>query len=259
MLTCLRVTCLYGVVLGFGMLVSLAFTGRVDAWLMPVVFIVVRLWFIFREARKPVMTDEDWWKLAASITPPQDALRVVGQQRASYRPPRHWTLLIAEVLGLFGLLVVKPLCDVMTAYDFFTIRLPITLPLIGLFVFYAVIYACPFLPPFRYSSSVAFIFWLVPILAFPMHLEYLARKEHPYWHPGVPGWRRLGAEKVLSLQDKQLAALHADWIVNYASTLADSGNKPQAILFCQWALELNPRLSEARQLIDRLSTGASLE
>ena len=254
MLTFLRVTCLYGVALGFAMLVFHAFTGRIDAWLMPAVFILLRLWFIVIEARRPVMTDADWWKLVASLTPPEKAIRIVGEQRASYRPPRHWTLLLGDVLGMLGLFILPPMLFVMETSEFFTFRQPITVSTTGLFAIGAAIYGLPSTPWCRRSLVVAYGVWLVPLWLLVKPLEELARKKHPYWHPGVPGWRRLGAEKVLSLKDKQLAAQHADWIVSYASSLADRGNKQAAMYLCQQALELDTKLKSARQLMEKLST-----
>lgn len=252
MMRFLRLTGLYLAALASVMLAAFAICGRVDAWLPPAVFVVFRLGLLLLEAKRPVMMDADWWRKVAEYQPAEDAMRVIGLQRAAYRPPRHWTLLLADGLGLLGLMVAVPLFISMSANGLFTFRQPLTLPLLGLFTFCAALHGLPFVPLLRRSPTCSLILWLLPILAFSKALEELARKKHPYWHPGVPGWRRLGAEKVLSLKDKQLAALHADWIVSYASSLADSGNKQAAMILCHQALELDPKLGSARRLMNNL-------
>lgn len=253
MIRFLRLTCLYLAVLAAVMLAAFAICGRVDAWLPPAVFVVFRLGLLLREGKRPVMMDADWWRKVAEYQPAEDAIRVIGLQRAAYRPPRHWTLILADGLGLLGLMVVVPIFILMSHEDFFTFRQPLTRPYLILYAFVVGIYGFPLVPLFRRSPAFAFIVWLVPFLAYSKGLEDLARKKHPYWHPGVPGWRRLAAEKVLSLKDKQLAAQHADWVVSYASSLADSRNKQAAMYLCQQALDLEPKLDYARRLKEKLS------
>lgn len=252
MIRFLCLTCLYLLVLAAVMLVAFAICGRVDAWLPPAVFVVFRLGLLLREGKRPVMKDADWWRKVAEYQPAEDAMRVISLQRASYRPPRHWRLLLADGLGLLGLMVAVPIFILMSHEEFFTFRQPVTRPYLILYAFLAGIYGLPLVPLFRRSPAFAFIVWLVPFLAYSKGLEDLVRKKHPYWHPGVPGWRRLRAEKVLWLKNKQLAAQHADWIVSYASSLADGGNKQAATYLCQQALELDPKLDSARRLMEKL-------
>ena len=108
------------------------------------------------------------------------------------------------------------------------------------------------------------VWWGLPILPLCGWFYSGLSERHPYLDPTAENHLQQAADKVLSLAafDIILAEHHADWIFDYAVTLARAGNLPAAIVYYQQGLKISPQAQIERDQLTALqaqSAGTSLK
>ena len=203
------------------------------------------------------------------LTPPSSpqevARSVVAGEQQVYVEPRRVVELLIEVLGMLALLLLAPATIALYTRDFVSLRS--AQDWLGLLTILgcAGVYLWPL--TWRVTEEQhrnRTIWWGLPILPLCGWFYSGLTERHPYLDPTAENHLQQAADKVLSLDafDIILAEHHADWIFDYAVTLARAGNLPAAIDYYQQGLKISPQAQIERDQLTALqaqSAGTSLK
>lgn len=274
-------------------LILMGVCQREEVWMVIILFILWRGLALFEEWRRSKRGEPDWQSreralrshaerslhklgeqpdLETSVQQPGSPVippspmeiatwvkAQVQRERAIWIPPRPAWDLLAEGVGLTGYLLLLPITFYLWRDDFFSFRRYFSWSDLSLLLTGALLYSAPHWKPFQQGSSAILkrMWWSGPSIAFAVLSVQLVSEKHPYQNPFHPDRQRLAAEKILSLKDNIVAETHADWLTDYAESLAAAGSSAEAIQLCEQALKLRPGMAEAERLLASIGKPSS--
>jgi predicted Zn-dependent protease len=161
-------------------------------------------------------------------------------------PPRARSELAAEALGLLSFALLIPAAVLVHATDFVSLRY--TAGWLGLGV--AIASLCLYAWPHTWPASLAgrsrrVLWWGIPFFPALLALAFGIQIRHPYLDFTRSDRAKLAAERVLTLESNVVAGRHADWVFDYAESLAKDDPEQAARLYGE-GLRLDPT-NEAAQ------------